>query len=479
MSWGEWASARNKRSIRDSIKRGQYSNFSSNLETRMAELYSQFGDTPYWQQFLSNPYLNLPSYFDPKMVSSYNYDYWADFLGTYEQNALTEMQRLERLAYEEKYNTPLEQVKREQIAGLNPNLSGNIEPGQASEGTELPVPSLPSLAEFQAQKFSQGTALFDAGQAFVGTVFQLAGNIQGLQQGSIDKATSELGLLVGSDSFAKNFRINHSDLFPEPSGTDDEGNIATSINAALKSALGDTPLSRKSRKYVSRALGEYVGNNKLGVQAGIEDLLSGFVRNRWTAAEGMSKQGWSNDFIEMIGNVSDDYSKLAYDIYKKQQELQQSIIEYQTNLYKGYADNGVAEKTANFASEKLKNELSYERALAAENIPARRVSSESSSLSLKQLQDDIKTFQTKAIRQMEQEIDGIASKYLSGDKWFHVLGRIALPILRSLVSQSIMNYTSAAMQSLGHMSVSGPAPAPVTYDYSTRDTKIFNNPIAE
>ena len=60
--------------------------------------------------------------------------------GELHSNLLQELEELRNLQEEQEYNSPIQQVARNSAAGINSDLAGNVDPGEASENTEFPDP---------------------------------------------------------------------------------------------------------------------------------------------------------------------------------------------------------------------------------------------------------------------------------------------------------------------------------------------------
>lgn len=442
----------------------EYSYYSLDLENKMKELKEIYGNTPYWQELLQNPWLQYPN------IPQRDEGYWRDFAREYKLNAMNYIADVVQRANQQKYDSALSQVQRERQAGLNPDLGG-VSPGEAADPTELPVEPGMSMSDWKAQQVQNQSSLFGIGQAFISTFFQLADNIQGLQQGSLDKANQELGLLAGSDAFAQSFRIDHANLFPDPEASEPENNILP----AIASAIGNRPLSKKTRKFVKHAFGSYAGDNQLSIRGGVQKKVADFVSDRWKAVEGKAKVGWNDDELKMIAEVEEDYSKIAFDIWKSQQDLMQQVIQFQSDYWNTMNDNQAGNTQGSVESQNLNNELQYVTELGAKGVPGMRAESERASLEIKKLQDAIQKSQTERMEQVEKDISALYDKYLKKDSTWAQIARIALPIVKSLLIQNIMSYSQNAMESLAKMQFSHQPVAPVTYDYSSRNTSIFNN----
>lgn len=131
---------------------------------------AEYSDKPFYQYLLTNPWLwSKQGRFSPNLFQQI-----AESLGdfsardNYDNTILSNQQQWLSEALEkfrqEQYNSPLEQVAREKMAGLNPDLNGNVDSGMASENDQ------PILGHPQ---FGSDGSLESIGSFFM-NVYQLA-----------------------------------------------------------------------------------------------------------------------------------------------------------------------------------------------------------------------------------------------------------------------------------------------------------------
>lgn len=166
----------------------------------------KYRDNPEAYAYLSqNPFLVAHNPFSPSLGNQI-----ADLFGdnSAEQNYYNELTQKarnylsewERGQYEQKYESPVEQVKREEAAGINSALNpGMITPGDAAENDQ-PFSTTPIPGAGTGMR-----SLIDVGQgltSIVSTAFNFVTAFQNLKGLSLDNATKSLNLNEGLRSTA-------------------------------------------------------------------------------------------------------------------------------------------------------------------------------------------------------------------------------------------------------------------------------------
>lgn len=457
-----------KRTIRSNYNpNAVYSQYSPSLDARMSELEKEYGDTEYWKEFLANPYLNVPSSIDLSKVRMGDAVWTQEFLNQYEQSAMTGIEQIISRIREEARNEESAQVGRMQLAGINPDLNG-VQPSQASEATELPQPELPSPTQFEQMKYERAVQGSNLGVSFLQSFLGLAEGVVGLKNSSLQNGALELQLIPQAqellfDTIAKKI--------PMPEDESGEKSLS-SFMAAFRGELADEenysmlPYSRKTRKFLHKVMGQLNTNNSAYLNNKAEKLYNELVTNRWSRTKGMAHPLWDNDAEEMISKVSEGMSNIEYDNWKLQQELQNKVNQFRLNYQNEAIRLGNDVAQAGLENAQISNATSYAQQLAIEGVPEESARQERRQLELQKLQYEIEKARKEAIEAAEQEFRQIQVRYLSGDKWYHALGRLILPAIRQFVTQS----TNAYFSSLGSQlaSFSGPQPpAPVHNTYDT------------
>ena len=453
------------KTFRESISPGDYSNYSALLNNRMAELEKEYGNTPYWNQFKSIAALQMPSYFSPDRVDSDNYGFWTDMFSQYESTALSDINQLLGVIREEKYNSANQQVLRERLAGFNPDLSGDISAGEASEfddsASKMPFPSaVAAESQRTAQITSIGQTALNFAQSFVG----LASQFQGLRTGSLQNAGLELGLEGDVNDYVQEL-LSSSMPSKNESGdfVDDSGNSLSDddvwklvIDTAAKK-VDYSPYGRRMRKLLQRGFNRY-NDSSIGVMERFEKLANDFASSRFNRMKTQSSPLWDDDAGRMLSKVVDGFGSLDYDVWELKQKVQKSLYELNLRFQESQSDLGTPEKQAALEFQTVDNELQYQQALDSSGAPVKKGYNESLFEDVRKLSLDIEKKRQEAIDMAETEFAKIYNS-LKGDKWYHVLGRILIPIARSLVTNGINAYFTSAASSLGHyMGSSRPAP---------------------
>lgn len=457
--------SRQAKNIRNSIQPGDYSNYSPLLNQRMSELYEQYGKTAYWSQFSSIPGLNLPGSVNVDSIDRDNFDYYRDLYNEYETSALSDINQLLGVIREEQYNSPSSQASRERGAGLNPDLLGNVSPGEASEfddaASGLQIPSAVAAEQARVQNIS---SIAQVGMNFAEQFVGLAASFQGLKTGSLQNAGLELGLEGDVNDYAQNLLSsmmptkNSDGDFVLPDGTNlgsDEDEVWHEFIKAAKKQDFSSYGSRVS-KALRRAFNRY-DENAVGVQAKFESLMKEFAGNRMNRSKVMSSPLWDDDAGRMLSKVVDGFGQIDYEVWKIQSSMTKEISEFQLSYYESANELGTPGKQAALEFQQSDNQLQYEQSADRLNIPERKASLESKDMDIKKLYQSIEEKRTAAIEAAEVEFNKIY-QHLKGDKWYHVLGRILLPLARSLVSNGINRYMDAAAASLGHFQFKRPEP---------------------
>lgn len=110
-----------------------------------------------------------------------------------ELQARTDYMQMLSLAREEEYNTPLEASRRMREAGLNPDLSGIQNAGEASEYTEPE-----QRYEYPGATFADIGQFMSSIPSVLSNAVGIASAIQGLKSQGLDIASKEISLATGS-----------------------------------------------------------------------------------------------------------------------------------------------------------------------------------------------------------------------------------------------------------------------------------------
>lgn len=441
----------------------RWSKYNKDLDDYMQELYGQYGNTPYWAEFASNPYLNFA--YDPKRPGN---DYWTEMSSNYYRDAMVHINNVLTKIREEGYNTESSQVKRQQEAGLNPDLNG-VNPSQATEATELPQNPIPSLNEYEQMKFDRAVQGSNLGINFLQQFLGMAEGVVGLRNSSLQNGALELKNVGEAEDYLID-RFTKELLAPydaSPKGAPSFDEIWNEMIERIKdpSIVGRYAFSKKSRKFLSGVAEGLKGDNAY-MRSKAEKMYNDYVTNRWNRVKGMAHPLWDNDGEEMISKVSEGLSSIEYENWKLQQDLQSKVNQFRLTYQNEAIALGNDVAQAGLENVQISNATSYAQQLANEGVPEESARQERRQLELQKLQYEIEKARKEAIEAAEREFRQIQERYLSGDKWYHALGRLILPAIRQFVTQS----TNAYFSSLGSQLASFKAPSlppPVSNDSSS------------
>lgn len=351
--------------FKESISPGDYSNYSPTLNTRMAELYKQYGSTPYWQKFLSNPELNLPSYFSAERIDKNNVGHWMDMYKEYEKAALSNIDQLVGNIREEDYNSAASQVAREHAAGINADLAGNISPGEASEFDDqanmfTPPSAQDAMLQKRAQSMAIANQVFETLSGVVTAGIGLASQIEGVS----GQRASNISTRLSNYDTASNYVIKLiSDRLPVPkSDTKDpfqspflvpgddpddpynEKNFGNTILEAAKKIEDEGIFKnyhRRDRKLLQTAYNQFIqplrahnGSVPSGLASKYWKNIRDYVSGRTESIEGMGSSFWSDDFSKSVAKFNEQYGEVQTKVYKILSDYQ--IAHYRNS--KSYED---------------------------------------------------------------------------------------------------------------------------------------------
>ena len=245
----------------------------------------------WWQSLLSNLGFrtNYDAYLEGMNLQAQEYE-----------NALLQKQ------YDEEYNSPIEQANRERLAGLNPNLTGNISSGESSPLGDDGNPPVPPQADDLQMITGFAGAVLQGVQGAVG----LAGALTNLAGVKLDNNSK----LV---SFAEDAILHVLPESYEDNSGVDWSNVET-YYPKLKNMYGNLMSKRQFRKFVSLA-----DNFAQGLSTGSKkwSLNEGRARSR----KGYYRETSGSDYSEtdeVMRVVSKELSDMALTVWKNQQGVE-------------------------------------------------------------------------------------------------------------------------------------------------------------
>lgn len=150
--------------------------------------------------------------------------------------------------YDENYNSPLQQAMREQAAGVNPDLAGNVGPGEASQMKDDGNPPVPP----QADDVQMVTDFASGALSALQTAFGLYSSVQGI--------TNQFLTNQGKRIENSNLFMQHTDeviqhvmdkVYENESGPD--WRVANNYYNRYKSVLGKQLSRRQFRQFIEQA----------------------------------------------------------------------------------------------------------------------------------------------------------------------------------------------------------------------------------
>lgn len=441
---------------------GTYSNYSKNVDDALKKAYEKYGNTQYWEQFENIATRNMPDYINPDTFNNNNIEYYRDVYNNWENTALSDISQLYGVIREEEYNSSSQQAARERAAGLNPDLLGNVDSGQAAEfddaASHMDIPSAVAAETARVQNIS---SIAQAGMTFVEQFVGLADQFIGMRQGMLSNSALEFDLSNNANEYAQDWLAQHMKV-DSKGQISINGQVADDLSAvpdmlieAFKEDSDNMPFGRVTKKLMKRAFKSW-NKDDIAVSDKIEKLFNSFASNRFQRTKLMSSPLWNDDAGKMLSNVVDGFGNIDYEVWKIQQEVQKEVLEFNKTYYSNANANGVPDTQASLDFQQGQNALQYEQAVDAYGLPDERAKTEKGSLSVQQLQNSIDEKRLRAIDTAEKEFQKIYDN-LKGDKWYHVLGRLLIPVLRSLVTNGVNRYFDAAAASLGNRTFERPS----------------------
>lgn len=368
------------------------------------DLIEKYKDNPEAYSYLSaNPYLfannaRFSPTFGQNILSMFGDTSAEDeYYNNLHQQAMAYLSDWEKGQYEQAYNSPIEQVKRESAAGLNPDLSpGSISPGSAAENDQ---PFSPVSMPGAGSGFQDVHTLANFGVQFLGSVLSFGKQIQELNIGSMNRVVSELGAGSHARDMVLEELANVDPATLEKSLSEPDG-VQQVLNLRVFKGY-----SRKTRAFLQHFLERYNSGDTLGYQTLIAELRNRKIAANQSTANIMSSPYYSEDLNEWSNNIMENYSKYvaAYEKYSAQVLSDKSHVE--STLY---GDDNVQDVYGNV----LADELNARGAEARATNEAAKYRKEMES----------------AWNELSKSVRG------DGDHWYNTIGSILLMWLRTQMS---------------------------------------------
>lgn len=327
-----------------------------------------------WQKFLSSLGFRTDKdrYLEGMSVQAQEYD-----------NALLQKE------YNEQYDSALAQAQREREAGLNPNLTGNVDPGSSSAMAEDGNPPQPSESDLgQVSEFASNVlnavqmayGLFSSGISVAGAMQDLKGKGIANRIASIEENNKLF-------DFAEDAVIR---VLPSVKDLEGEGEVSNYYNA-LKSAYGGQMSKKQFKKFMHYA---QQFQNNINVDDKYFEKLSKRAKNR-------------KDYFGTVANT-------------------EAYSEVDTVMY------AISEELSNLATRVFKAESTY-KAEYAEGLDARAIANaESANAGLdtalksnEKLMSDFKVQLRSSFKNIMDKLDSLSNE----GSWFAPYVKTALSVL--------------------------------------------------
>ena len=351
----EWKTKKSVEKLLAENANGQYSNYSSRVNARMAELYQLYGNTDYWQKFMSNPSLNLPDSYSNIKLTGYNANWYADLMAEYEKSALTNIDQLVGNIREEGYNSAAAQAARERVAGINPDLAGNVDPGSAAEYDDqagaFDIPSMnDAMLAKRAQSMQVADQVFSTISGTVTSAIAMASQFEGLEGmkasnisqrlSNYDTASNYIVKLIASrlpvpkDSTKNPFESPYLVPGDDPDDPFNEKNFGATVLGAAEKIEKEGIFKnyhRKDRKILQSAYNQFIqplraynGQVPAGLASEYWKNIRDYVSGRTESIQGYGKTYWKEDFSSSVQSFFSDFGSIQTDVYKALSDLQSS-----------------------------------------------------------------------------------------------------------------------------------------------------------
>lgn len=381
----------------------------------LAEI-EKYKGTRFYDYLLTNPWLaGNQADFSPNFWQGLSEEYFSDFSQRDSYYASLRSQRSQWLSdalekfRQEDYNSASSQAERERAAGINPDLAGNITPGDAAENdqpmSDIEMPNKPggSVAE-QIGSMSLN---------FVSQIIGMADSVIGMSRGMNDIVHQELS----NNDTARKFvldTIAGTSFFNSENDLDNmtPGDLANNILKA-SGKVDYSGYSPRTRKLIQKMFNSYAkdvksGKSPMAVEALKSELRKRIVDNNSNAAKGASSPLFDEDFnsfIEKIAKAFGDYQLQVIDVEKKELKERSSRADagiaknnYDTSYFHGL-DAGLASKAFNASNEAT----------------------------------SVTEGQTAKIEGLWDKIYDIC---VNSDSWYGTLGLVLIPFFRSMIQNT-------------------------------------------
>ena len=368
---------------------------------------AQYAGTSFYDRLLENPFLRSKNAeFTPSFWQRLGMDLFGDYSASDNYYAQLQSQSNQWLAdmlsqlHQQDYDSASSQVERERAAGLNPDLTGGISPGQAAENDQPITPiGFPMGSDTgDAVKMIGSSAL-----SFVSNLLGMAQSFQSLKAGNNDLVSQE----IRNNSDARDFVLNEiagSSFFNNENDLDNLSaeDLANNIlGASLK--IDYSPYSPRTRKLIKRMFSRYAkdvssGRSPMAVESLKAELRNRIATNSRSAAGVAGSPVFDEDFMSMIRKVAETVGSAEYSAQLAEYRARASKAGYDSKYFHGLDAGSAAD---------------------AQNQTNKAAS--------------VTQSQTAIIEGMWNDIYKICKE---SDTWYGTIGLVLIPFLRSMAGNA-------------------------------------------
>lgn len=324
----------------------------------------QYKDKDFYQYLLNNPYLaGNQAEFTPNFLQMLS-ESLGDFSARRSYYGNLQSLRSEWLSNsleqfrQQEYNEPINQVNRERLAGINPDLApGMISPGAAAQNDQ-PLGSAPAM---QAPGSSSIGDIANLGQSFLGSVFSVVSSLQSLRSVGLENKLRTLQVSSGFTDVAKDMLEtgvtefwNGLDNAADITNVFESGEFIDSLTKQFSNRLRSLPVSSRDKKRIRGILDDLIySKNDDGVrsystyfQSLVNDSISKLKSSRNNLVKSSGLVGSDTSDTKALSFIG---SKIYRPIIDAELELQRIQLKYNTEYLSTPglgANRGAAENAA-------------------------------------------------------------------------------------------------------------------------------------
>lgn len=304
--------------------------------------------------------------------------------------------------YNENYDSPLEQVKREREAGLNPDLTGNVDSGSSSAMVDDGNPPIaPEADDLNMVQSFAGSTL----QALQGA-FAIAGNVLNLKSAVLDNRSKAISQISQEDSMMMEAMLN---ILP------DDSTEPLNYNQ-LYDSFRKTYGNRIKKKYFS----DFV-NRAFNFQRGLSFSEKKFSKENLRASnrKGYFQISSGSDYSE-VDDVMREVSGVLSDL-----AVQANTYSQKASISKSKNDISYEE---NVRPEEMANKLEREKAIDPTRMAQMEMQSQGLDIGIKQENMSLLEYK-KMLRVSYKSILKKLDKLEDNGNWFAPYAKITLSTL--------------------------------------------------